>query len=299
MKKKKKKNSAVDETPRSPSSTSKETAEILQHHNAPKSPIQLESLEKQENPLESTTMPPTTTKSNKTKKKTTHLLLPTTTKKPRKLHPAKVRQQKLAKEAASVSLEATGTPAATKQKETTKPTIMPNKKPVKTKPPTPKAAKTSSTPKPASVQKKVPMVKPSAVPRKKTPSVASSFPNMSQTTLPRHNLSRLPDPYYETNSITSVDEYLAREHSRKQTAPVESIDTFFQKTAKKEQQQQHPDDEEDVSVLTMDPTLQAISRREAEGLITYPKRPLSAMEEEEYDPADDLSEIAPLDLVSL
>jgi hypothetical protein len=184
----------------------------------------------------------------------------------------------------------------------------------------------------------------------------------SQSTAVRHNLSghRRPTTMasssatgggyrynnndavdHDTDDHSDVDAYLAREAQKKQTAPIECIDTFIKTTtnhhgndnnnnnnnkkgsfSKRQQQQQHPVDDEELSVLTMEPALQAISRREAEGLITYPslsqhrrennnktnnnkKKHLSAMEEEEdHDDdddymVDDLSEIAPLDLVSL
>jgi hypothetical protein len=81
---------------------------------------------------------------------------------------------------------------------------------------------------------------------------------------------------------------------------------------------EHEHDEEEMSVLTMDPTLLAISRREAEGHVLAPHRvappphylpPRMLMEPREYMVVDvdndddaaseDLSEIAPLDLVSL
>jgi hypothetical protein len=81
---------------------------------------------------------------------------------------------------------------------------------------------------------------------------------------------------------------------------------------------EHEHDEEEMSVLTMDPTLLAISRREAEGHVLAPHRvarpphympPCMRMEPQEYMVVDvddhdaasdeDLSEIAPLDLVSL
>jgi hypothetical protein len=143
---------------------------------------------------------------------------------------------------------------------------------------------------------------------------------------------------HDTDDHSDVDAYLAREAQKKQTAPIECIDMFIKTTtnygndnnnnnskkgsfSKRQQHQQHPVDDEELSVLTMEPALQAISRREAEGLITYPslsqhrrennnktnnkKKHLSAMEEEEdHDDdddymVDDLSEIAPLDLVSL
>jgi hypothetical protein len=178
----------------------------------------------------------------------------------------------------------------------------------------------------------------------------------SQSTAVRHNLSghRRPTTMasssatgggyrynnndavdHDTDDHSDVDAYLAREAQKKQTAPIECIDTFIKTTTnhhgndnnnnkkgsfskRQQQQQHHPVDDEELSVLTMEPALQAISRREAEGLITYPslsqhrrektnninKKHLSAMEEEEdHDDddymVDDLSEIAPLDLVSL
>jgi hypothetical protein len=154
----------------------------------------------------------------------------------------------------------------------------------------------------------------------------------SATGQPADNDHDFPDAYrnggsgiVDQDDHSDVDAYLAKEAQRKQTAPVQSIDAFIKHShrtssnnsnnmgANKKQHQQHVPDDEELSVLTMDPTLQAISRREAEGLITYPnpshqqqkKKHLSAMEEEEeednydHDGADDLSEIAPLDLVSL
>jgi hypothetical protein len=128
----------------------------------------------------------------------------------------------------------------------------------------------------------------------------------------------------DDGSHSNIDAYLARELQKKQVAPIQSIDVTCMKTidhcCTMDGGNNHHLDNDDLSVLTMDPTLQAISRRVAEGLCTYPYQPhlgLSAMmvvgprndnvddddDDDDDDAAlaaaDDLSDIAPLDLVSL
>jgi hypothetical protein len=129
---------------------------------------------------------------------------------------------------------------------------------------------------------------------------------------------------------SNIDAYLARKVQTKQVTPIQSIIVTFRKTIDNHcttddgggsnhhngdqnrhrlDVQHHLFDNDDWSVLTTDPTLQAISRRLAEGLITYSDQPhcgLSAMmmvgpgnSNDDAAAADDLSEIAPLDLVSL
>jgi hypothetical protein len=140
--------------------------------------------------------------------------------------------------------------------------------------------------------------------------------------------------------ISNIDGYLAQEAERKLVAPIQSINLIVQMTthhctahtgsSNNGAGMPHPyhqyklhhhlddadDDDEDMSVLTMDPALQAISKREADGLIMFPtttttkpekQRHFPVLEDEKEDniydmddyDADDLSEIAPLDLHSL
>jgi hypothetical protein len=142
----------------------------------------------------------------------------------------------------------------------------------------------------------------------------------------------------DASHYSNIDAFLAREMQTKLVvAPIQSIIVTFIKTIDNhcttddggsnhhnDDQNRHRPvrhhhlfDHDDWSVLTMDPTLQAISRRLAEGLIPYPHQPhrgLSAMmvvgpgsgdvdddddDDDDAVVADDLSEIAPLDLVSL
>lgn len=143
----------------------------------------------------------------------------------------------------------------------------------------------------------------------------------------------------DESSIASVDAYITKE-----LMPVTSIDAFItkSKSKKKSSTTRVTASEEDegsmISVLTMDPTLQAISRREAElgpaaamalykpkkskkrsteppgasferndnaeleetmMQMTNPYPNTSIAEDDEDDESDALSEIAPLDLVSL
>jgi hypothetical protein len=133
---------------------------------------------------------------------------------------------------------------------------------------------------------------------------------------------------------SNIDAYYpAQDMQTKQVAPIHSIIVTFMQTIdhcitddgggcnndknrhRHDVHHHHLFDNDDWSVLTMDPTLQAISRRLAEGLIiTYPQHQphvgLSAMmvvgpgngedaTAAAAAAADDLSEIAPLDLVSL